>query len=269
MEKTNKYQFNSAEHLHLLNGVALTGTTSILDVLGKPLTWWASGKAVETLGWTNEYQTIDGKRTKVDLKGRVTHCVPFWREITGLDVETYLSRLNDAYKAHSVNLKDTADAGTDLHAELERFVKNTIANRMATYNERIQPFIVWTTENVKRFIGSEIYVYDEDLFIGGVIDCVAELKDGRIIIIDFKSSKEAYFSQFVQCALYGLQLKKNGGHDENGNLLFKIAKPISTYIVFPFGGKTLIPVENNNISQLQESAIACVNIYRAKADFEK
>ena len=31
----------------------MTGVTTILGVIGKPLTWWAAGKALETLGWTN------------------------------------------------------------------------------------------------------------------------------------------------------------------------------------------------------------------------
>ena len=56
-----KYKFDESidpetgkqNHLHLLDGKPLTGTSSVEDVLSKVLTWWASGLAVEKFGWLN------------------------------------------------------------------------------------------------------------------------------------------------------------------------------------------------------------------------
>jgi RecB family exonuclease len=103
------------------------------------------------------------------------------------------------------------------------------------------------------------------LWLGGICDAVAELKDGTLAIIDFKSSKEAYFSQFVQCALYDLQLQ-NGGYDQDGN---KILEPIkvNSYIVCPFGAENFAPRQETNI-KLQSVAKAAIEIYRLQSSFE-
>jgi len=53
----NKYRFldSKNEHLHQLNvngeWKPLIGTTTALNVLSKPLTYWAAGLAVAELGW--------------------------------------------------------------------------------------------------------------------------------------------------------------------------------------------------------------------------
>ena len=264
-----KYNFNEKEHLHLLDGKPLTGTTTILSVLSKPLTWWASGLAVSKLGWTNEYSKDEaGKRVKVELEQRIKHLKPFRAKQTLLDDKGYLLLLDEAYKAHSVKLSETAEAGTDLHAELERFVRNTMLLQKSgtidktEYDARIQPFIAWSKSNVKKFIGSEVYTFSHTLWLGGIIDCVAELKDGTIAIIDFKSSKEAYISQFIQCALYDLQITESGAYDEKGGKLFNLPKEIGKYIIFPFGAKTLIPSEQTDLLQLKEAGKACVSLYK-------
>ena len=57
--ETKKYRFvdTDKEHLHqifdesLEDWQNLTGTSSVVDVLDKPLTWWASGLACAKLGW--------------------------------------------------------------------------------------------------------------------------------------------------------------------------------------------------------------------------
>lgn len=278
----NKYQFLEKEHLHQLwserkqEWENLTGTTTILEVLGKPLTWWASGLACEKLGWTNEWTKDNtGKRVKVPIEQRLTHLKPIWQGIKGLDDIEALKLLDSAYKAHSVKLEDTADAGTDMHAELEEYVKACIETNgkpalfLGGKENKISHFSEWAVENVKRFLWSEMNCFDEMLFIGGIIDAGAELNDGSYAIIDFKSSKDAYFSHFIQCSLYDLQLQRNGGYTQQGEKIFTLDKPITKYIVFPFGAKELKPVENFNIESLKRSALSCITIYREKANFEK
>jgi hypothetical protein len=48
----NRYKFvdTPKEHMHYLDSIPLTGTSSVMNVLSKPLSWWASGKACEVLG---------------------------------------------------------------------------------------------------------------------------------------------------------------------------------------------------------------------------
>ena len=260
-----KYTNGKGEHLHSLDGKPLIGTSSVSDVLSKPLTWWSAGLAVKELGVPDAkvFTKIKSKKaTEEEIKALETSCGLRLEEIKGMSVKDYIDLLNNAYKAHSVKLKDSAQAGTDLHAELEKFVKNTMENRMATYDAKIQPFIDWSVKNVKRFIYSEAYCYSEKLWVGGISDCCAELNDGKIIIIDFKSSKEAYLSQFWQCVGYAIQIEENGWFDENGNQLGKLEKPIDYVCVVPFGAEVVEPQFFYDVDGGKEAFGAEVLLYK-------
>jgi hypothetical protein len=270
----NKYKFNSQDHLHLIykeelqDYTPLTGTTTIIEVLSKPLHWWASGMAVAKLGWLNPKKATEEERIK-----SATDCLDI---IKGLDSKSYLELLDSAYKAHSDLKNQKAEEGTELHEELEAYIKWHISFNSGKELDDVQPkswslktieFAKWVDKNVKRFIASEVNVYDQELFVGGIVDCIAELQDGKVAIIDFKSSKEAYFSQFIQCALYDLQLK-NGYYDQEGKQLSP-SIAISSYVVCPFGSKELAPTIINNTNFLRESAKSCVQLYRSIDSYNK
>lgn len=247
-ELKTKYFFDAKNHLHSIGGKPLIGTSSVGSILSKPLTYWASGKAVETLGWSNPKLTEKEQREKL-AKAALDI-------IKKYSVDEYLKALDTAYHAHAKNLKDTAKTGTDLHAELENFVKNGVET------ELIQPFVKWSKENVKQFIGSEVYCFSLEHWLGGITDCIAELKNGQIGIIDFKSSREAYPNQFFQCAGYGLQLKENGGFDKDGNKLLEPIKNIDFLAVVPFGSVEKQPVFQYNVSKNEEAFLSELNLYK-------
>lgn len=279
----NKYRFLEKDHLHQLwsdrkeEYENLTGTTTILEVLGKPLAYWASGLAVK------EFSGIDDCRILTKIKNKkatteevkdINTKVGVWLEThKDISVEDYIKICQKAYSAHAETLKDTAEEGTDLHTELEKIVKIFMAGGaipaiVPAEKKQLLDFMLWAKENVKRFIGSEVHCYDEIMFVGGICDVVAEMKDGSYAIIDFKRAKDAYFSHFCQCAGYDLQLQKNGGLDKDGNTIMALEKPISRYIIIPFGKPEFGPVENNNIKGLQKAFVSLVNIYREKSIFE-
>jgi len=268
----NYYKFDGTQHLHTFEGKALTGTSSVMEVLSKPLTWWASGLAVSKLGWTKakDWKLLKTDEQKQeDIKRRIDFTSPFFEMVKGMDIESYISLLDEAYKAHAVKLDKSADAGTDLHAELEKFVKNTMENRMATYEDKIKPFIEWSVKNVKRFIGSETHCYSEKMWTGGITDAVAELNNGEIAVIDFKSAKDAYSSHFFQIGGYDLQISENGGFDAEGNQIFKLDKPITQHIVVPFGAKEPYPVVSRLVDENKEAFRSALSLYRIISKLNK
>ena len=287
----NAYRFNDSkdekgkqQHLHQLWSERkeeyenVTGATTIIDVLGKVLTWWASGKAMEVMGWTNGKLKVDGKYQTIPLERRLTHLKPIREAQSKLSDTEYLSVLDEAYKAHSVFLDKSADAGTDMHQLMEDYVKACIKTngRPALYlvgdNENLLAFSKWAVQNVKRFLWSEAYCYDEMLFVGGITDVGAEMKDGSYAIIDFKSAKEAYFNHFVQIAIYNLLIERNGLVDKHGNDLHILEigerQKITKYFVIPFGASKFTVVENDKVKGLKEAGLACVKLYREKSLFE-
>lgn len=248
-----KYYFDKKEHLHLLDNKPLTGTSSVGDVLAKPLTWWASGLAVQKFGWLNPKKHSEEEVEKALTEGHL--------RVVKMTKDEYKSLLDEAYRAHSIKLKDSATSGKDLHAELERYIKDCMKGNHSAYDKKIEPFIDWSRDVVKEFLWSEAHCYDEDLWVGGISDAGAKLIDGQTVLIDFKSSKEAYPTQFIQCAGYALQIEKNGLFTEDGQLIKKIDK-IDALIVVPFGAEIIEPQIRYDLENYKTGFKSAVQLYR-------
>jgi hypothetical protein len=244
------------QHLHTLNDVPLIGTSTALKVLAKPLTWWASGLACEKFGWLNPKLSKEEERR--------ANAIKYFEDIKKLTIEEYIKLLNKAYRAHDEKLDSSASKGTDLHEELERFVKWKIRGSKGKFipDNKIIPFIEWSDKNVANFIASEAHCFSAELWTGGITDVVAKLKNGNMAIIDFKSSKEAYTSQFIQAAGYALQIEENGLWDRNGKVNKKLDEPIKELIIFPFGGKEIKAYQRSDVANLKEGFKHVVALYK-------
>ena len=262
-----EYRFDEKKHIHLLNGKPLIGTSTAMKIVAKPLTWWASGMAVSKFGW------LDPKKNKEEAVQEAL--IVGFEKVKGLDMAGYGNLLDEAYRAHSVRLKDSATKGTDRHELLEAFVKNTMVCQQTgtidetKYSEEIEPFIEWSKKNVKRFLFSELHCYSERLWVGGISDAGAELKDGKVVVIDFKSSKEAYADQFWQCGGYGIQIAENGGYTPQGEKIFTLEKSFDAYLIVPFGAKDITPVPVYDVAGCNEAAELAINLYKKSQNFLK
>lgn len=275
----NRYKFineldekGKRQHLHTLDGKPLIGTSTALKVLSKPLTWWASGLACAELGWVKPLKPYDKpKPTKEQIeengKKRLMKATEMLQSLATMNPSEYVSLLDKAYKAHSVKLDTSAEAGTDMHAELEKYVKKMMIEGgeprlMGTYEHPvIEVFASWAVLNVKRFIASECYCYSEELWTGGIVDLIYEDKEGRIVILDFKSSKEAYLSQFFQDAGYDIAISENGILDAEGNKVGEIGE-VSYYGVFPFGMEKPEPQFHYDIVGARDGFKAAVVLHK-------
>lgn len=261
-----RYRFlnNLKEHLHQLseNGEDwknLTGTSSVGSVLARPLTWWAAGMAVGKLGWLNP--------KKYTPEECAVACEEGLDRIKSLERDEFAKLLNEAYRAHNERKNEAAEEGINLHSELEKYVKSQMGIMQEMSVEllpKIQPFVVWAKVNVKKFLWSEAHCYSEKLWVGGVSDAGAELNDGRIAVIDFKSSKEVYSSQFLQAAGYAIQIEENGLFDISGKRTKKIGKKISSLIIVPFGAEEIVPETRNDyeVDEYKKGFEAAVQLYR-------
>lgn len=265
---TSRYRFDRKDHVHLLDGKPLTGTSSVSSILSKPLSYWASGLAVMELGISDPKvltKIKHGTATEEEKRLLDEVATTMHLKIQNMTIPEYIKLLDKAYRAHATTLTKKADEGTDLHAELERYVKDRIegiTEPIKKYHKRIQPFIDWAEANVDHFIWSEANCYSEKYWLGGITDCGLVDKQGRTAILDFKSSKAAYLSQFWQCAGYDIQISENGGFTEDGVNLFTLEKPIDYYIIFPFGMENPAPSMNFDTVGCKEAFLAEVTLYR-------
>ncbi len=269
MEPNNRYKYFSndekgnEQHLHTLDLAPLVGTSTVLSVVAKPLTWWASGMAVGELGWLNSKKASESER--------LDNALPMLMKIKEMGVDEYIKLLDKAYAAHNKKLNKAAKDGKDLHAELERFVTNRMLAEKGSavdtteYDEQIQPFIEWSNANVKKFLASEAHCYSEKYWVGGIMDAVAILNDGSYVIIDFKSSKEAYDTQVWQIGGYHIQIAENGLFDRDGNKIFDLGdNEISQHIVVPFGAEVVEPAISKTVDLNQRAFLAALELYKIK-----
>lgn len=245
----------------MLNGVPLIGTTTALNVIAKPLTWWASGLACAEFGWLNPRKNtwqrcFDAAQKKLD-------------EIKEMNLTKYLGLLNIAYRAHNTFKEEAADGGINLHAEVEKFIKqDQLGIQSNGHSAALDPFIEWCRTHVAKFLFSEIHCYSERLWCGGIVDFAYIDKDGRVVLADVKSSREAYFSQFVQMGAYDIQLSENGGVNSDGHKVFELPGQIAAHAVFHFGGGFKGPSIDYGVERNKAAFESALALYRNLQDYE-
>jgi hypothetical protein len=248
-----------------LDGRPLIGTSRVGSVLSKPFAWYGSGKAVETFGCPDAKVLTKIKNKKASQDEISKHAAAMETSlqlIRTMTVEQFSKLIDQAYRAHDTYKKARAPIGKDLHSECERFVKDHMRKAPSVYDEKIEPFINWTFENVKRFLWSEGHCYSEKHWLGGISDVGYETHKGDFGICDFKSAKEAYIDHFWQCAGYSIQMEENGVFDADGNQIYKLEQPIKEYCVFAFGAEKPKPAFNFDMAGSKEAFFAMLTIYR-------
>lgn len=259
------YNFDPEKHLHTLDGIPLMGTSTVVGVIAKPLTWWASGLAVKEFGWS-PVKDRDKKKIPIDI--RLPIAASKFAEIKELSDVAYLQLLDKAYRAHYDNLDRTAVVGTDRHSALEGYVRHIIEEYsgipMATLGEHesVQLFSEWAVANVSKFLVSESHCYSRRLWTGGIVDLLFLDIQGRTAIMDFKSSREAYLSQFFQIAGYDIAISENGVFNSEGDLIYKTDKTIEYYSVFPFGMEKPTPQFHFEVEEARRGFEAAVVLHK-------
>lgn len=218
------FHFNDGLHLYVLDGKPLTGVTTILGVIAKPaLIQWSADEAVKHLGWFNaKYEKPEAGMVKV---GEV------FEKIKGLDVGAFYDLLCEARTQHAKRKKDAGTIGTDVHAEIEKYVKlmisdqGGIAKAMNGYdNEMVKKFVEWAVENKIKFLESEKRLFSKEHWYAGTCDLVFE-KDGKKYVGDIKTSSGIYGREyFAQMAGYRIALEENGEKDFFGSTVIRCGK---------------------------------------------
>ena len=278
LNEKSAYRFDSENHLHSFENKPLYGTSTVLGVVSKPLTYWASGLAVQTLSGVKDCKVFtklkNGKATETEINELNGTVIDWLTKNKNISTKDYINLLGKAYTAHASTLKEKAEEGVDLHAEAERFVKNQILLQPSgmidttEYDQKIKPFIDWSKANVDKFLFSEMHTYSDKHWLGGIVDCGVKLKNGEIAVIDFKSAKDAYNSHFWQIAGYAIQIEENGGFNADGVKTFELEKPITQFIVFPFGAAKVEAKVSRRIEESKGAFLAALTIHKEKVATE-
>lgn len=163
---------------YTLDGKPLTGNTTICNVQAKPfLIDWAA------------------KEAYLDARGRSIK-----------EIDDIVKRKDYAHKGVA---KKSTDKGTLAHDHVEKFIKHYI--QLGTYatwtiddeevRTSVERFWKWAIDNEVEFLGSEVSVYSRKFWFAGSFDFICKI-DGKLLLGDFKTSKQIDDTYFAQGAGY-------------------------------------------------------------------
>jgi hypothetical protein len=249
--KLTKYKFDNSidpktgkeKHVHLLGEKELMGTTSLIKaILPPPLQWWASGKALEKMGWLKKDKQESLKRSKEFIE----NAKPLMET-----PENWYKFLEECYNNHATFTKQRAVEGTDTHASIEEAIKTNTLDKT--------PLKDWAIG--KTFLHSEVHVFSEEHWLGGIVDMVYK-ENGEYYLADLKTSKAIYPSAFIQLGLYDLQQKENGFVNAKGE---QISEPLD------IKGYTVVQGNGNHktyYGDLTKMATTLAHLYKTLKNIE-
>ena len=212
LRANNMYKFNKEKHIHTWDDKPLHGVTTVLSVIAKPsLIQWAANMAIDYIE-EKMFEPIDSY-SSIEGGGMVDPKI-----------------LKEARTAHRKKKEKAGDWGSEVHIEIERYVKNWILLKPSgtvdktKYDERIKLFTDWVEENKVELLESEKHVWSEKMWVGGICDLVIKM-NGKKYIADIKTSSGIYNEYFYQMAAYALCLEDMGEHkDVEGYLVINLKK---------------------------------------------
>lgn len=168
-----------------INGVSATGVTTICNMQAKGfLINWSASEA--------------------------------YKDCLTLSKDKIAEIIKSKQYAHTRKSDNAKDKGTLAHEYVELFVKNYIETK--SYNRQliddedvkvsVERFYDWAESNKVEFLGSEVSVYSEKHFFAGTFDFVCKL-DGKLLLGDFKTSKQIDGTYWAQGAAYAIAVEEN------------------------------------------------------------
>jgi hypothetical protein len=237
--QTQNYRFNENRHLHQIyvdgKWENLTGITTILNVISKPfLIQWSANMAVDYV--------------RDNLK----------------DLKDLDEVLQEARIAHRKKKEKAGEQGTDIHAIAEEIIKKAIKETNGIIQEtehekpQIKHFLNWTKKNNVKFLESELHIYSEDKFLGGICDFVCEI-DGKKWVGDIKTSSDIHFEAFVQVAGYQVIMQDMG-----------IYPDIAGYVILNLKKDGTFKEKRSALTEESIKAfLSALSLYRIKEKTEK
>jgi len=264
-----RYTDERGKHLHSFNGKPLIGCTQVTGVVNKVLTWWASGMALSEIGWKPLNRDEDGNELSdpTALANRKEECIRYAREcyelVKQLSFDEYFALLQKCYRAHSVRLKKAGKKGTDAHELCEIWIKSVIAGREVTPDPQIEKFAMWCRKNVRRFLYSEVYMFSQKMWTGGISDFGYEDMNGNYGVADIKNRNKFYPTDLFQCGGYDEMLTENmAGFNASGERVFELDKPFKFHAGFPLVNFTE-PTISFNVHENRETFKHLLAVYKA------
>ena len=109
-------------------------------------------------------------------------------------------------------ISEALEVGNDTHQWIEDYINFGHACTDPGHHifEPVKAFLKWTEEYKPEWIDAERKIYCDKYKYAGTVDAVAKI-NGRVCVIDFKTSKKIYKPYHLQVAAYAQAIKRIDG----------------------------------------------------------
>lgn len=222
LDGIDRPEFEAKRHRYTLGGKHIEGVTTILGVLDKPaLPWWGMQIGVrgvltlaergvifppiECESWDTTWFVADEEHPAFKRAFAGDHAAIAPGPDDVLD-DAQVVRLLVGEKLTVNHVKDEAGKrGSVAHDAAEQYVKYGTAPNLATIDPAAKPYVQsaagFFVEIEPDPIGAELVVWSPKDWYAGTFDLLAWV-DGKLTLLDFKTSKRAYDTHFLQLCAY-------------------------------------------------------------------
>jgi hypothetical protein len=167
----------------------------------------------------------------------------------------------------TVKVKRAADIGTVGHARIEAHLRGMELDESNLDHELVDKsanaflrFLEWWDKSGLEVKGTEIQMISEAIQVGGTMDILAASKEGKLVLVDIKTSGGIYREMRLQASAYAGIYEEISGAEISDVLVARVGKEEQDTFEFE-------PVPNWREGFLVFSDLA--KIYRALQAFEK
>lgn len=185
--------------------------TNFLNMVGgaksKALQHWAKNQAINYI--SERLKQNIGKKVKID--------------------EDMINKLVEAGKQQpDWNLKKAADIGTKVHLSLDDWIVTGKEPQMDEQTRFLfNNFLAWLKEHKMKFIlpdTSVVYKGQDGFEYGGRFDAVVEDENGKLLLVDFKSSNHIVEDYALQLSFYYYAFKYTYDVELDGAMIVRFDK---------------------------------------------
>lgn len=198
-------EFDKENHVYTLNGKLLTGVTTILDIRAKDfLKFWTT-------------------------KENYNYMMENWDLAKTYTQKEKEALLLEAKNAHARKSKKALDKGHQVHEWLEQYVsgQKPLLPADLEVKNACEAFLAWEKEHKVEWLASELIIVSPTHSFAGTLDALANV-DGKLTIIDFKTSSQISEDYYLQTAGYAIALAEMGC-DVQERLIIRVPKDGSEF----------------------------------------
>jgi len=195
-------RFLPDSHAYYVDGKRKTGVTTFIGIVDK-------SRAL--IGWATELY----RDFLLENFGKLTE-----------------AQIYEGCDLHSVRKQEAADTGTKIHDWCERYIRYELKEKGAEMPEMPEDsavqigamaFMDWAKEHKVKFLSTERVVYSKKHDFIGTMDIEAKI-DGKLCLVDLKSSNGLYNTVRLQTAAYVLADQEESGKEYEGRWAIRLAK---------------------------------------------